>query len=229
MAGRAKEPGPTSVRVAENLRRIRQERGLSFAELSRRLSGIGHPIPDTSLLKTEKGDRRVDVDDLMALALALEVTPNRLLLPPGEAERVSERNQVTSAVAATWPRAWAWASGEVPFGHQPASATETMDNKFGEVRFGRENRPQHWEPWGRGLGQDQDDVKRTTGPTYGAMIRYIMLQTVRSGMDTAHIRMLVETSIAVGLLAEDSDAMDAEIRRLADALSTEVATIEADG
>ena len=41
MAGHAREPGPSSVRVAANLRRIRQERGLSYAELARRLAGSG--------------------------------------------------------------------------------------------------------------------------------------------------------------------------------------------
>jgi transcriptional regulator with XRE-family HTH domain len=81
MAGHAKALGPAGMRAAENLRRMRQHRGFSYAELARRLAGLGHPILDTGLLKIEKGDRRVDVDDLVALAAALEVSPADLLGP----------------------------------------------------------------------------------------------------------------------------------------------------
>jgi hypothetical protein len=34
-----------------------------------------------SISKIETTDRRIDVDDLVALAVALDTTPNRLLLP----------------------------------------------------------------------------------------------------------------------------------------------------
>ena len=83
MAGIKKELGPTGVRVADAVRRFRRGGGVTTAELSRRLTALGQPIPDTSITKTEQGTRRVDVDDLPALALALGVTPNTLLLPEG--------------------------------------------------------------------------------------------------------------------------------------------------
>ncbi len=72
-----------------NLARIRKMRGLSYAELARRLAQAGHPIVDTSLLKIEKGDRRIDVDDLAALAAALEVSAAMLL---GESDCAVCRN-----------------------------------------------------------------------------------------------------------------------------------------
>ena len=80
MAGKPKEYGAASQRVARNVRRIRQHRDMTAAALSARLAEIGHPIVDTGILKIEHGDRRVDVDDLMALAEALGVEPAALLL-----------------------------------------------------------------------------------------------------------------------------------------------------
>lgn len=79
MAGHAKVAGEASIRTAENLRRIRKQQKLSYAELSRRLREAGHPIGDTGLLKIEKGERRVDVDDLVGLAEALGMDPSVLL------------------------------------------------------------------------------------------------------------------------------------------------------
>jgi hypothetical protein len=67
-----------------NIRRFRRAdwQDITTAEMSRRLGELGQPIPDTGITKTEQGTRRVDVDDLVAIALALGVTPNALLLPP---------------------------------------------------------------------------------------------------------------------------------------------------
>ena len=65
--------------MAANLRRMRRERELTTAALSQRLAEIGHPIAATGITKIEMGDRRVDVDDLVALAAALDTTPNQLL------------------------------------------------------------------------------------------------------------------------------------------------------
>jgi hypothetical protein len=64
--------------VAVQARRLR--RGFTLGELEEKLRELGRPIPLPALSKIEKGQRRVDVDDLVALALALGVSPN-LLLP----------------------------------------------------------------------------------------------------------------------------------------------------
>jgi hypothetical protein len=53
---------------------------MTAADLSARLTEIGHPIVDSGIHKTELGDRRVDVDDLVAFAEALGVEPAVLLL-----------------------------------------------------------------------------------------------------------------------------------------------------
>ena len=79
MAGKPNELGVASQRVARNVRLLRHHRDLSYAELSRRLTAAGHPILDTGLMKIEKGDRRVNVDDLTALAEVLQVEACALL------------------------------------------------------------------------------------------------------------------------------------------------------
>lgn len=112
MAGQKKAPQATGRRVAENLKEIRGGRGLSYAELARRLKGLGHPILDTGLMKIEKGERRVDVDDLVALALALGVNVSALILPrfiPDSAEDI----ELTPNFRTNPWIAWNWADGRV--------------------------------------------------------------------------------------------------------------------
>lgn len=69
--------------AAENVRRnvfaLRKARGLTTERLSTALEGVGHPIAASGITRIEKGDRRVDVDDLVALAAALGARPERLL------------------------------------------------------------------------------------------------------------------------------------------------------
>lgn len=73
--------GPTGDTVADNIRRIRVSLGMNLRDLAESLRANGHPIAHSGLSKIENKTRRVDVDDLMALAVALGVTPLALLLP----------------------------------------------------------------------------------------------------------------------------------------------------
>jgi transcriptional regulator with XRE-family HTH domain len=114
MAGKQRPLGPPSKRVAANLRSIRRERDVTTAALSQRLAAIGHPIADTGITKTEKGDRRVDADDLVAIALALGVTPNTLLMPEVWFLDAPETYQLTPAVSGNVEQLWQWAQGESP-------------------------------------------------------------------------------------------------------------------
>jgi transcriptional regulator with XRE-family HTH domain len=76
------ELGPTGHAVRKNISRIRELQKMSLQDLSDRLVRLGRPIARSGLFKTESGDRRVDVDDLVAIAAALGVTPDRLLKTP---------------------------------------------------------------------------------------------------------------------------------------------------
>jgi transcriptional regulator with XRE-family HTH domain len=103
-------PGPTSRHVVENVARLRGARGLTREALSERLTEVGRPIRATGLARLEAGRRRVDADDLVALALALDVSPVRLLMPADQVDTV----ELTDSRKVAWQAAWRWAVGEEP-------------------------------------------------------------------------------------------------------------------
>jgi len=194
MAGSSRDAGPAARLVAANLQRVRQERGLGYAELARRLAAAGHPVADTALLKTEKGERRASVDDLVALAVTLGTTPNRLLLPPADDPGPGDAE-------AAWGkepprRLWAWAAGEVPLGRAPASAADDRAARAEEAAFGRENR------------QHLRDVPRPVAPPGGISVsRNFALDGIAgfiesafaAGLTTGEIRAEVERAITAAL------------------------------
>lgn len=73
--------GPTSAVVADRVRSIRQARRMDLAALSDSLDLVGWSIPVAALSRLENGKRRIDVDDLLALAVALDVSPLELIFP----------------------------------------------------------------------------------------------------------------------------------------------------
>lgn len=54
---------------------------MPVTELSAQLEVLGRPIPPLGIRRIEAGERRVDVDDLVAFAVALGVSPASLLMP----------------------------------------------------------------------------------------------------------------------------------------------------
>lgn len=110
MASSRIELGPTGERVRKRVAALRERRGLSRVELSKRLTALGHPLGLTALGRIEAGERRVDVDDLFALAVALNVSPLGLLLPQEPAGRV----RLTESVSRGVTKIWEWAVGVKP-------------------------------------------------------------------------------------------------------------------
>lgn len=102
--------GPVSRYVADNLVRLRADRSFSTTRLSAALKEIGHAIPATGITRIEKGQRRVDVDDLVALAVALRVSPTALLLPPTVVGEV----EVAGSKSVKALDAWLWMNGQRP-------------------------------------------------------------------------------------------------------------------
>lgn len=87
MGRTAIELGPTAQTVAENVRRFRTSlRGWTMGELSERMATTGRPMTRNQLSAIETMIRRIDVDDLIALSAALEVSPAALLMPHVEPE-----------------------------------------------------------------------------------------------------------------------------------------------
>lgn len=96
--------------MAANLKRLREARKLSLRDLAARLKEAGHEINPDGLNRAEKGTRLVNADELVALAVQLNVNPTALLLPfkaSGEIE-LSGFGPVDASVA------WDWADGKRP-------------------------------------------------------------------------------------------------------------------
>jgi 8-oxo-dGTP pyrophosphatase MutT (NUDIX family) len=92
----------------------------------------GRSVHATVISKIEQLDRRVDVDDLIALAIALDVTPDRLLLTGRITPDIADDAvELTPAVRMPVLDAWQWAIGDVPL---LGSDVDVND-------FRRENRP----------------------------------------------------------------------------------------
>lgn len=75
--------GPASKIVRKNVRRLRGNR--TYAATVRDMRELAsHSIHEVVLKRIESGERRIDVDDLIGLALAFQVTPAELLLDYGD-------------------------------------------------------------------------------------------------------------------------------------------------
>ena len=109
MASKKIKLGNTGEAVRENVKRRREAENLSYAELSRRLEEIGNPIPPLGLRRIESGERKVDVDDLAALASILRTTPPYLLMP--DVEGKDDLVAVTGNEEATASDVWHWLTG----------------------------------------------------------------------------------------------------------------------
>lgn len=139
MATQAVPIGPTAKRTGANIERVRKARGLNQKQLSERLAEVGRPMLSTVVSKIERGERRVDVDDLVALALALNVSPATLLLPPTAND---EPVQLTDAYSVSSFTAWAWAEGKrTAMDWEPGGVIDVSDDPsslYGELEFERE-------------------------------------------------------------------------------------------
>ncbi|MET7983006.1 helix-turn-helix transcriptional regulator [Streptomyces sp. NPDC005281] len=129
--------GPTGERLRLNIARLREARGMTKKDLSERVAELGRVIPPLGISRVEAGTRRIDADDLVALALALRVSVNALLLPTvGDG---SEEVELTERVALSATDAWQWADGD-----KPASKAE-VDEHGDLLRYRLDSRP----PWDR--------------------------------------------------------------------------------
>jgi len=192
--------GPTGERVIANIKQLRQSKGLTYKELSERLESLGRPIPVLGLSRLERGERRVDVDDLVALAIAMETTPNRLLLPASDVE-LTETYRLVADITSTPPSMWAWATGEVPLGHPPVRATDHIKSRGREIAFNRENLAQHW---GLAHWPHPPAEPRPSGSALvGVGINAFVTEAFRRLFSTQDIRAMVEGALTNAVLSPD--------------------------
>lgn len=152
--------GPTGRQVARSLRTFRRRRDdLSVYALSKRLEVMGYRLLPSGITRIEREERRVDVDDLIALSVALDVSPLALLLP-GEMEATVSLAKGLDVPAAT---AWRWATGTRPL---PAAwGSEVRDQ---ELRWQGENRPHEHGRW---TGDELLELMETLSPVLQAAHR----------------------------------------------------------
>jgi transcriptional regulator with XRE-family HTH domain len=79
VAGREIEVGEAGRRVAKAIQLTRQNKRMTLRDMAAALTTLGRPIGENSLGRMERGERRVDVDDLYAVAEVLEVPVGHLL------------------------------------------------------------------------------------------------------------------------------------------------------
>ena len=107
--------------VAARVREVRIKRGLTAAQLAERCAAAGSPQITTQAIYKIEGQResstrpprRVTVDELLALALALNVAPVHLLVPPDDSDAPYP---VTSSFTESRFSVRAWIRGVGPAG-----------------------------------------------------------------------------------------------------------------
>ena len=105
MGTNAVQRDATAETVSANVKRLRTQQNLGLRGLSKKLGEVGRPLGHSAIDQIEKGTRRVDVDDLMALAVALDVSPITLLLPDNPEAEVTVPGEDDPVSA---PRLWLW-------------------------------------------------------------------------------------------------------------------------
>ncbi|MFJ8842950.1 helix-turn-helix domain-containing protein [Streptomyces cyaneofuscatus] len=85
MASRTYRAGAAAEHTARTVAAEREARGWEQRELAERLTQAGRPMTQPIVSRIESGTRRVDVDDLTALAAVFGVSP-AVLLPAAEAD-----------------------------------------------------------------------------------------------------------------------------------------------
>lgn len=148
MADKRNPLAATGETVRANVRRLRETRNLGYAELARRLKATGRGIPELGLRRIEEGERRVDADDLMALAVVLDVSPITLLMPPTTDADETTATAVGPVIAL---RLWQWLAAEMPL------AGDTRRDVFGFIS-------QSVPDWLLGLGVDL--IESGTAPNW---------------------------------------------------------------
>lgn len=125
------ELGSTGRTAAANVQRLRKAQGVSLRKLAERLHEVGRPLSADALNKIENGAdpaaktvRRIDVDDLAALAVALGVNPSALLLPVDVGR--DDTIEVTGVGEVSAGDAWLWADGKMPLQSRGVSTEGTL-------------------------------------------------------------------------------------------------------
>lgn len=153
--------GPIGDTIRKRVAALREHQHLSYAALSRLLEEAGRPIGTLALRRIEAGARRVDADDLVALALVLGATPNSLMMDPKlaegptrddlladdlEAEEEKYEVGLTPAVTAYAKDLWNWLDGRRPlWDRRNVSAAAFEDRNRANIAPYRRQEAEAWQ------------------------------------------------------------------------------------
>ncbi|CAO5185825.1 hypothetical protein FAIPA1_50137 [Frankia sp. AiPs1] len=137
--------GPSGERAARRIGELRRGLGLTLADLESRLGELGRPILVSSLSKIENGQRRVDVDDLLALALALDASPNAILLPGSD--ELGDDVALAPGRVMDGASAWRWASKDVPVARPLPLPLANSDSRGRDFFISYVDPDESWAAW----------------------------------------------------------------------------------
>lgn len=124
--------------VADNIRRARTGRGMTTRDLSERLAKVGHPLDQSAISRVEGQRRRVDVEDLVGFALALNTSPSFLLAAVGPDPLDMEEDEpliaLTPQVRVGAYFAGEWCRGRLPI-HVPSGDEAEGEEPFEPQRI----------------------------------------------------------------------------------------------
>lgn len=138
MAAKRNPLGPTGEVVRANIHQRREDQNLTYAQLSRRLkTETGRTIPELGLRRIEEGNRRVDTDDLVALAVALKTSPAALLMPVvgDRTERVPVTGNTKESAEKWWLYLQADPSGASVVGLSPMAFVVNAQPQWAHPRW----------------------------------------------------------------------------------------------
>lgn len=164
-------------RVGEEVKRLRQECGLSAVKLAERTELLGYPMSRVLIAKIENGHRagRLDVAELLVLSAALNVPPVQLLY----SDLANGKVEILPGAPSTCWEAVRWFCGESPLPAMPSNSDRLAPDQ---------------EP-------SPEEVKKLAAQGYA--VTYIE-QTVR---DPWHLEPVKEPSEQLRLLREHDEAL----------------------
>ncbi|MDV6312094.1 helix-turn-helix transcriptional regulator [Gordonia amicalis] len=136
--GRSVTLGPVGETVMRNITYHRTLRKLSIAALADLVTRQGHRLTRQALSEVELGNRRVDVDDLVALARALDISPATLLMPLTRDH--DDTVEVIGDASAPAEVVWSWLTAEVPLDYRPGYG-HTPEGEADINEFRRDSHP----------------------------------------------------------------------------------------
>jgi transcriptional regulator with XRE-family HTH domain len=152
--------GPIGRTLIKALEELLRASGLSQRRLAAELESIGRPIPALGIARILKGERRVDVDELVALAVLFGVNVSSLVLPVHAA--ADDVVELTPAVRQRVNVTWNWADGHWPLPAEllPEGTTAVTTPGDRAAFFNKYGRPDYEAPNPDPAIQELDELER---------------------------------------------------------------------